>query len=81
MVQDLFVNMIINTDLPILFMLIQYWLEILPIRDIFLCGRSYCVWYNRPMSDAHCKHTTREFPDAYCKNTLGNFKICVGGTL
>jgi hypothetical protein len=31
----------------------------------FLCGRSYCVRYKRPMSDAHCKHTTRETSDAY----------------
>ena len=25
---------------------------------IFLSGRSFCVLYNRPISDAHCKHNS-----------------------
>ena len=31
----------------------------------FLCRLSYCVWYNQPMSDAHCDHTTPETPHLY----------------
>ena len=32
------------------------------IQYIFGRGRRYCVWYTRPMSDAHCKHITPQIP-------------------
>jgi hypothetical protein len=45
---------------------LQYKSGILRVRDILEYGRSYFIWCNRPMSDAHFKHTTKETPDAYC---------------
>jgi hypothetical protein len=54
---------------------VQYKWGLCWIHDIFGRGRSYCVWYTRPMSDANCKHTTPQTPYAFCIFDRKNYII------